>query len=73
MDAGHRRELLRLLDDPAQLRMFRSFDPDADDLDVPDPYYGGDQGFVDLLAMVEAAMPGLVEFVRAEVGRQLAD
>ena len=49
--------------------MFRSFDPaaDPDDLDVPDPYYGPTDGFDALLAMIEAAMPGLVEFVRAEV------
>jgi protein-tyrosine phosphatase len=75
MDNGHRRELLRLVDDPAHLRMFRSFDPaaDSDDLDVPDPYYGGNQGFVDLLAMIEATMPGLVTFVGKEVGRELAD
>ena len=75
MDDGHRRELRRLLGDPARLRMFRSFEPaaDPDDLDVPDPYYGGDQGFADLLVMIEAAMPGLVEFVLAEVGPELAD
>jgi protein-tyrosine phosphatase len=38
-----------------RVRMFRSFDPLADpaDLDVPDPFYGGDDGFVDVLAIVE--------------------
>jgi protein-tyrosine phosphatase len=74
MDTGHRRDLLRLVDDPDGLRMFRSFDPalaDFGELDVPDPYYGGDQGFVDLLGMIEAAMPGLVEFVAKEVGKEV--
>ena len=39
--------------------MFRSFDPlvadsaDPADLDVPDPFYGGDEGFVEVIAMVE--------------------
>ena len=39
--------------------MFRSFDPLAareptpDDLDVPDPYYGGDDGFAEVVAIVE--------------------
>ncbi len=72
MDSGHRRELLRLVEDPAGLRMFRSFDPataGASDLDVPDPYYGPDLGFDELLAMIEAAMPGLVEFVAEQVGK----
>ena len=38
-----------------RVRMFRSFDPLADtaELDVPDPFYGGDEGFVEVLAMVE--------------------
>ena len=32
-----------------QVRMFREFDPEAADadVDVPDPYYGGDDGFAD--------------------------
>jgi protein-tyrosine phosphatase len=64
MDAGHYRELRKLA--PAErVRMFRSFDPDATDLDVPDPYYGGEDGFVEVLRMIEAAAPGLVEWVRA--------
>lgn len=49
------------------LRMFRSFDPmlahfvpPNPDLDVPDPYYGGDDGFVEVLQMIERASDGLV-------------
>ena len=40
--------------------LLRSFDPQADDLDVPDPYYGGDDGFEDVLAMVERTSDALV-------------
>ena len=38
-----------------RVRMFRSFDPlaDPDDLDVPDPWYGGEDGFVQVIAIVE--------------------
>ena len=38
-----------------RVRLFRTFDPLAtpDDLDVPDPYYGGDDGFAVVIAMVE--------------------
>ena len=69
MDGGHYEALLRLVDDPERVRMFRSFDPAAnpDDPDVPDPYYGPTDGFDELLAVIEAAMPGLVEFVREHV------
>jgi protein-tyrosine phosphatase len=50
-----------------KLVRLRSFDPAAQggDLDVPDPYYGGVDGFDDVLAMVEAACDGLIEQVRA--------
>ena len=41
-----------------RVRLFRSFDPladpeDPDDLDVPDPYYGHDDGFAEVLAIIE--------------------
>lgn len=69
MDAGHEAALRNLLrgDGDERLRMLRSFDPDADDADVPDPYYGDYPGFVEVLQMVEAAMPGLVQWVRTRV------
>lgn len=64
MDSGHEKALRRLVDDPDRVRMFRSFDPAATgDLDVPDPYYGGPDGFDEVLAMIEAAVPGLLDWV----------
>lgn len=51
----------------ADIRMIRSFDPELShldephpELDVPDPYYGGDDGFVDVLRMIERAADALV-------------
>jgi protein-tyrosine phosphatase len=45
------------------VRMFRDFDPRADDDDreVPDPYYGGDGGFEQVLAMVTRTSRALVD------------
>ena len=49
----------------AKVRLLRSFDPAAHgDLDVPDPYYGGPDGFEDVLDLVEAACRGLLDEVR---------
>jgi protein-tyrosine phosphatase len=48
--------------------MFREFDPASrgnDNLDVPDPYYGGEDGFDHVLDLVEAAAEGLVTEARA--------
>ncbi|WP_405949224.1 low molecular weight phosphotyrosine protein phosphatase [Streptomyces prunicolor] len=42
-------------------------DSAGDDLDVPDPYYGGLDGFEECLEMVEAASTGLLAAVREEV------
>ncbi|MFG2138776.1 low molecular weight protein-tyrosine-phosphatase [Streptomyces sp. NPDC048650] len=41
--------------------------PDEAGLDVPDPYYGGFEGFEECLEMVEAASVGLLAAVRAAV------
>jgi protein-tyrosine phosphatase len=49
-----------------RIRLLRSFDPAGDgDLDVPDPYYGGDQGFENVLDQVDAACRGLLTELRS--------
>ena len=70
MDSANYRDLQRMVDlsgTTPELRMLRSFDPDLahfsaphPELDVPDPYYGGDEGFVQVLAMIERAADALV-------------
>jgi protein-tyrosine phosphatase len=45
----------------ADLRLFREFDPEAsDDLEVPDPYYGGPDGFDRVFEMVLRTCQGLL-------------
>ena len=51
----------------SQVRLLRSFDPDATGDEVPDPYYGGTDGFVEVLHMVEAAADGVVAHVHEEL------
>ena len=71
--AADRRNLrdLRALLPPearAKVHLLREFDPasaGAPDLDVPDPYYGGDDGFERVLDLVEAACRGLLDDLRA--------
>ncbi|MHC3471293.1 low molecular weight protein-tyrosine-phosphatase [Streptomyces sp. 7R007] len=76
LDSGHLRALRRLApapEDAAKVRLLRSYDPAAgDDLDVPDPYYGGMDGFEECLGMVEAASEGLLADVREHVEGQAA-
>lgn len=71
LDAGHLKALRRLApseEDAQKVRLLRSYDPAAHaDLDVPDPYYGGMDGFEECLEMVEAASDGLLAAVREQV------
>lgn len=64
LDSGHARALRSRGVSPDRIRLLRSFDPDADAPDVDDPYYDGPAEFAVVLSQVEAAMPGLVQWVR---------
>ena len=74
-DRGHEQALLRLApteEDRAKVRLLRSFDPEsvaAGDLDMDDPWWGGDTDFDRTYAEVRAALPGIVEHVQAALGR----
>ncbi|MFF4752324.1 low molecular weight protein-tyrosine-phosphatase [Streptomyces sp. NPDC002514] len=74
LDSGHLKALRRLApteEDARKVRLLRSYDPAAgDDLDVPDPYYGGLDGFTECLEMVEAASTGLLAAVRDRLEEQ---
>lgn len=77
MDAENQRALRALAPDAAaaaKVRLLREFDPaaasggagdGARSLDVPDPYYGGPDGFDRVLDLVEAACAGLLAQLRA--------
>ncbi|MFF4832353.1 low molecular weight protein-tyrosine-phosphatase [Streptomyces sp. NPDC001315] len=71
LDSGHLKVLRRLApteEDTRKVRLLRSYDPAVDDdLDVPDPYYGGMDGFEECLEMVEGASTGLLAAVREHV------
>lgn len=47
-----------------RLRLFLEFAPQLGRLDVPDPYWGGPEGFERVLDMIEAAADGLLTDIR---------
>ncbi|CAM3643920.1 low molecular weight protein-tyrosine-phosphatase [Nocardiopsis gilva] len=64
MDLDNLDDVLRLVPDRAEagerVLLFRSFAPGGGpNPEIPDPYYGGDDGFSTVLSMVEAAAKGL--------------
>ncbi|MGH8140803.1 MAG: low molecular weight protein-tyrosine-phosphatase [Steroidobacteraceae bacterium] len=49
-----------------RIRLFLEFAPEVDTAEVPDPYYGGPNGFEEVLDLVEAASRGLMQHVQRE-------
>jgi protein-tyrosine phosphatase len=47
-----------------RVRLFLEFAPDAGAAEVPDPYYGGPNGFEEVLDLVEAASRGHIAHLR---------
>ncbi len=63
MDRGHYREIQRLAGEntSARLRMFREFDPEGSSSDdVPDPYYGGAEGFENVFIIVKRTIDNML-------------
>lgn len=66
MDRDNRQALLHLGAPEAKVRLARSFDAECAGepewrLDVPDPYYGGDDGFRQVYDMLARACAGLLD------------
>lgn len=70
MDGDNYRDLVRLTGDEehrSRVHLLRSFDPAAPKgAEVPDPYYGGPQGFDEVFDLCEAACRGLLAHIRRE-------
>ncbi|MBN1238641.1 MAG: low molecular weight phosphotyrosine protein phosphatase [Gammaproteobacteria bacterium] len=63
-------ELLKELSAPEhheRIRLLLEFAPQIGRLEVPDPYYGGSNGFEHVLDLVEEASIGLLEHLRRQV------
>ncbi len=75
MDHSNRADLLAIApgeEAAARVRLLREFDPaaaDAGDLAVPDPYFGGPDGFVHVFDLVDAACQGLIDHLEARLSR----
>jgi protein-tyrosine phosphatase len=48
----------------AEVRPFLDYAPERPESEIPDPFYGGPEGFEHVLDLVEAASEGLLEDIR---------
>jgi len=78
MDYQNVLDLRALTSDPREverIRLYRSFDPvlmhlpeDDPSLEVPDPYYGTQDDFAQVVEMVENATIGIIDHARLALG-----
>lgn len=67
MDASNHANILQLArnnNDRQKVVMLRAFDPEADSPEVPDPWGNEVEAYQEVLAMVEAAISGLLKTLR---------
>ena len=69
MDEANLRQLKRLCppEHTGKVKLFMEFAGEGTAREVPDPYYGGAQGFERVLDMVEQASKGLLEHLRTRM------
>ncbi len=72
MDEGHLRLLKRMAPPGAgeRIRLFMDLVREATHRDVPDPYYGGPQGFDDVLDLVEVGIDALLDEIEARLAQR---
>lgn len=69
MDRSNLRDVLAMaprLEDKAKVRLFRTFDPETDFEEVPDPYGGPEEGYERSIEQVIAAARGLVDTLASD-------
>lgn len=70
MDRSHLRDLRRMArseEDRSRILLLRDFDAAHGD-EVPDPYYGGEADFEEVLGMVERSSSGLLDAIEKRIG-----
>ena len=70
MDQSNYEDLRQIqpTDSRASLKMMMQFHPEAQPEDVPDPYYGGMDGFTYMCRLLDSATQGLLENVEERLG-----
>lgn len=68
MDRANLRDVVNLapgLEDRAKVRLFRTFDPETDDDEIPDPFGGSDEDYDVMMCQVNVSAAGLVASLRS--------
>lgn len=69
MDQSNYQEILLLCETPAQrqrVELLLNYAANSANREVPDPYYGGETGFEQVMDMLEEAVDGLLSHIRKQ-------
>jgi protein-tyrosine phosphatase len=70
MDESNKKNILKLIDQNGlqhdQIYLLREFQPSAEHPDVPDPYYGGEEGFEQVYQILDDSIDHLLKFLKTE-------
>jgi len=67
MDRENLSDILEVNPEPtAEVKLLSDFLDDSWPLDVPDPYYGGDEGFETVLDMIQASVEPIFRYLSQE-------
>lgn len=70
MDKSNEKNIYRLMDtynlNHEQIHLMRSFQPNPDSMEVPDPYYGGEDGFENVYQILDKSIQELIVKLKRE-------
>jgi protein-tyrosine phosphatase len=61
---AHLKRLAHSASDLQKIRLMRSFAPEEEQTEVPDPYYGGDKDFEEVFQILSRSMQGFIAFLK---------
>lgn len=68
MDSSNQREMLRIAgDNSCKVVLLREYDPSPSSLDVPDPFYGGEDGFLEVQDIVFRSCERLLTHIEQQL------
>lgn len=68
MDQSNFQNIMRLKNATqfsSKIKLMREFDPEPGD-DVPDPYYGGEQGFQQVFDILDRSVDGFIAYLKSK-------
>lgn len=70
MDKSNYNNILKLADSREfahKVKLMREFDPQESDGEVPDPYFGGESGFIEVFSILDRSLENFIAHLKKEM------